>query len=311
MRRPSIVVLLAVVVCTLAGWTGASVLAQPTALHRSSTGGASSVEQPFRGLARGGYLPGSATRAPSGATLPPGKAEVTASGRPASGGADGGRDRAATRPSQLLDLRNWYLTLPTGSAGHPDTVRQPDLDGYSSRFFQVDPQGDGVVLTANAGGVTTKNSTYPRSELREMNGAEMASWSNRTGTHTLSVRQAVMELPKAKPELVTAQIHDAESDVMEVRLEDKRLIAQYADGEKEFVVDPDYTLGTPYDLQLVATDGRIDVLYNGRPAGSIPQSGTGWYFKTGSYLQSNTEKGDDANAVGKVVLYQVSVTHSG
>jgi hypothetical protein len=311
MRRPSIVVLLAVVVCTLAGWTGASVLAQPTALHRSSTGGASSVEQPFRGLARGGYLPGSATRAPSGATLPPGKAEVTASGRPASGGADGGRDRPATRPSQVLDLRNWYLTLPTGSAGHPDTVRQPDLDGYSSRFFQVDPRGDGVVLTANAGGVTTKNSTYPRSELREMNGAEMASWSNRTGTHTLSVRQAVTELPTAKPELVTAQIHDAESDVMEVRLEDKRLIAQYADGEKEFVVDPDYTLGTPYDLQLVATDGRIDVLYNGRPAGSIPQSGTGWYFKTGSYLQSNTEKGDAADAVGKVVLYQVRVIHAG
>jgi len=311
MRRPSIVVLLAVVVCTLAGWTGASVLAQPAPLHRSSTAGAPSVEQPFRALARGGYLPGSATRAPSGPTPAPGKAEVTASGRPASGGADGGRDRPATRPSQLLDLRNWYLTLPTGSAGHPDTVRQPDLDGYSSRFFQVDPRGDGVVFTANAGGVTTKNSTYPRSELREMNGDEMASWSNRTGTHTLSVRQAVMELPKAKPELVTAQIHDAESDVMEVRLEDKRLIAQYADGEKEFVVDPDYTLGTPYDLQLVATDGRIDVLYNGRPAGSIPQSGTGWYFKTGSYLQSNTEKGDAADAVGKVVLYQVRVIHAG
>src|SRR5690349_7785060 len=290
MRRPSIVVLLAVVVCTLAGWTGASVLAQPAPPHRSSTGGAPSVEHPFRALARGGYLPGSATRAPSGPTPASGKAEVTASGRPASGGADGGRDRPATRPSQLLDLRNWYLTLPTGSAGHPDTVRQPDLDGYSGRFFQVDRRGDGVVFTANAGGVTTKNSTYPRSELREMNGDEMASWSNRTGTHTLSVRQAVTELPKAKPELVTAQIHDAESDVMEVRLEDKRLIAQYADGEKEFVVDPDYTLGTPYDLQLVATDGRIDVLYNGRPAGSIAQSGSGWYFKTGSYLQSNTDR---------------------
>ena len=314
MRRPSIVVLLAVVVCTLAGWTGASVLAQPAPLHRSSTGGAPSVEHPFRALARGGYLPGSATRAPSGPAPAPGKAEVTASGRPASGGADGGRDRAATRPSQLLDLRNWYLTLPTGSAGHPDTVRQPDLDGYSSRFFQVDPQGDGVVLTANAGGVTTKNSTYPRSELREMNGAEMASWSNRTGTHTLSVRQAVTELPTAKPELVTAQIHDAESDVMEVRLEDKRLIAQYGGdaegGKKEFVLAPNYALGTPYDLRLVATDGRIDVFYNGKPAGSIAESGSGWYFKTGSYLQSNTEKGDAPDAVGKVVLYQVDVTHT-
>ena len=314
MRRPSIVVLLAVVVCTLAGWTGASVLAQPAPLHRSSTAGAPSVEQPFRALARGGYLPGSATRAPSGPTPAPGKAEVTASGRPASGGADGGRDRPATRPSQLLDLRNWYLTLPTGSAGHPDTVRQPDLDGYSSRFFQVDPRGDGVVFTADAGGVTTKNSTYPRSELREMNGAEMASWSNRAGTHTLSVRQAVTELPTAKPELVTAQIHDAESDVMEVRLEDKRLIAQYGGddegGKKEFVLAPNYALGTPYDLRLVATDGRIDVFYNGKPAGSIAESGSGWYFKTGSYLQSNTEKGDAPDAVGKVVLYQVDVTHT-
>ena len=109
-------------------------------------------------------------------------------------------------------------------------MRQPDLD---------------------AGGVTTKNSTYPRSELREMNGDELAPGSHRTGTHTLSVRQ------------------------------------------------------------LVATDGRIDVLYNGRPAGSIPRSGSGWYFTTGSYLQSNTEKGDAADAVGKVVHYQVCVIHAG
>ena len=311
MRRPSIVVLLAVVVCAPAWWTGAAVLAQPAPHHRSSAAAPSGEPNPFRSAVRGGYSPGSATRAPSGPTPFVGEAEVTASARRASGGADGGVAGSATRPSQLLDLRNWYLTLPTGSSGKPDTVRQPDLDGYSSRFFQVDRRGDGVVFTANAGGVTTKNSTYPRSELREMNGDEMASWSNRTGTHTLSVRQAVTELPKAKPELVTAQIHDAESDVMEVRLEDKRLIAQYADGEKEFVVDPDYTLGTPYDLKLVATDGRIDVLYNGRPAGSIPQSGTGWYFKTGSYLQSNTEKGDAADAVGKVVLYQVRVIHAG
>src|SRR6185295_8822047 len=36
MRRSSIVVLLAVVVCAPAGWTGAAVLAQPDAHHRSS-----------------------------------------------------------------------------------------------------------------------------------------------------------------------------------------------------------------------------------------------------------------------------------
>jgi alginate lyase len=301
MRRSSFVVLLAVVVCTLAAWTGASVLAQPGAHHPSTTGARPSADHdPFRSLRRG-YLPGSATRAPSGSAAP----EGAAADRPSLG--------TATRPSQLLDLRNWYLTLPTGRAGDPDTVRQPELDRYSSPFFQVDEQRDGVVFTANAGGVTTKNSSYPRSELREMNGDELASWSNRSGTHTLAVRQAVTQLPKAKPELVTAQIHDTESDVLEIRLEGKRLIARSDPdgGKRELVIDPDYALGTPYDLRLVATEGRIDVEYNGKRIGNIAQSGTGWYFKTGSYLQSNTEKGDDANAVGKVVLYQVSVTHSG
>jgi hypothetical protein len=304
MRRSSIVVLLTIVVCAPAAWTGATVLAQPRAHHPSSAAASPSAEHH---PARRGYVPGSATRAASDGANGAGSDDATAEGPPPGRPASG----SAVRPSQLLDLRNWYLTLPTGSSGKPDTVEQPDLDGYSSAFFQVDPQRDGVVFTANAGGVTTKNSTYPRSELREMNGAEKASWSNRTGTHTLTVRQAVTELPKAKPELVTAQIHDEESDVLEIRLEDKRLIAQYADGKEEFVVDEDYTLGTPYDLRLVATDGRIDVVYNGKPAGSIAQSGAGWYFKTGSYLQSNTEKGDAADAVGKVVLYQVGVTHTG
>jgi len=304
MRRSSFVVLPAAVAAALAVWTGASVLAQPGTHHKPAAGARPSTDHnPFRSLVRGGYGPGSATRAPSGGAL----AEGGAADRPTPG--------AAIRPGQLLDLHNWYLTLPTGSPGDPDTVHQPDLADYSSPFFQVDQQRDGVVCTANAGGVTTKNSSYPRSELREMSGDEQASWSNRTGTHTLAVRQAVTELPTAKPELVAAQIHDAESDVMEIRLEDKRLIAQYAGdgkgGKQEFVLDQDYALGTPYDLRLVAAGGRIDVWYNDKHVGGVAHGGSGWYFKTGSYLQSNTEKGDAASAVGKVVLYRVDVTHAG
>ena len=305
MRRPSSVVLLVIALCTPATSAGTAVLAPPGSLHPASVRLSGDHDVP-RTLVPGDYRPGSATRAPSGGVGATDDGDASERSTPG----------AATRPSQLLDLRNWYLTLPTGSAGDPDTVHQPDLERYSSPFFQVDEQRDGVVCTANAGGVTTKNSSYPRSELREMSGDKPASWSNRSGTHTLAVRQAVTQLPTAKPELVTAQIHDAESDVMEIRLEDRRLIARYDrsdrdGGKKELVVDPDYALGTPYDLRLVAAEGRIDVWYNGKQVGGIAQSGTGWYFKTGSYLQSNTEKGDAADAVGKVVLYQVAVTHSG
>jgi hypothetical protein len=213
-------------------------------------------------------------------------------------------------PSQVLDLTNWNLTLPTGSPGRPDTVQQPALATYSSPFFQVDAGRGGVLCTSDAGGVTTKGSTYPRSELRETNGDELAEWSNRSGTHTLEVRQAVIALPPVKPEVVTAQIHDSEDDVMEVRLESGKLIAQYNDGRTDVTLDPRYTLGTPYDLTITAASGRIRVYYNGAKKLDIAKRGSGWYFKSGSYVQSNTSKGDKASAVGVVVIYKIAAKHT-
>jgi poly(beta-D-mannuronate) lyase len=139
---------------------------------------------------------------------------------------------------------------------------------------------------------------------------EPASWSNETGTHTLSVRQAVTKLPEVKPHVVTAQIHGGDDDVVLVRLEGERLIAEYDDGDSEIVIDPAYVLGTPYDLRIVAADSRIEIFYNDELAAEIPRSGSGWYFKAGSYVQSNPERGDDAGAVAEVVIYSLLVEHS-
>jgi len=212
--------------------------------------------------------------------------------------------------SGIVDPSGWYLTLPTGRKGDPDTVQPPKLAGYSSTWFHLDSTNHALVFTANAGGVTTSGSSYPRSELREMDGAKKASWSNTRGTHTLSVRQAVTALPKAKPDVVTAQIHDSSDDVMEIRLEGKQLIAQYNDGRTNITLDPSYSLGDIYDLKIVASGGRIQVFYNGAKKVDVALAGSGWYFKSGSYVQSNTSKGDKADAVGTVVVYQLGVTHT-
>lgn len=221
-----------------------------------------------------------------------------------------GTSYGATTPGRLLDLSNWYLTLPIGSPGSPATVVQPALADYASRWFQLDPAGDGIVFTANAGGVTTANSAYPRSELREMSGRSPASWSDTSGTHRMLLRQAVLALPLQKPEVVTAQIHDASSDVMEIKLVGTRLVAAYDNGHSTFTLDPSYTLGTPYDLGIVAANGSIDVYYNGVRSGGFAQQGSGWYFKTGCYVQSNVAHGDESGVVGQVVLYAVQVDHS-
>ena len=38
------------------------------------------------------------------------------------------RDTAPARvPGDLIDLTDWYLTLPTGKQGDPDTVENPEL----------------------------------------------------------------------------------------------------------------------------------------------------------------------------------------
>ena len=217
----------------------------------------------------------------------------------------------ASMPGQLIDTNDWYLTLPTGQQGSPDTIDGPQLATFHNKFFALNGQRNGIVFSAGADGVTTKNSHYPRSELREMNGAEKASWSNTSGTHVIDVREAFTKLPEAKPEVVGVQIHDAEDDVMQIRLEGKTLMVQSNDGKTETVLDPDYQLGTPFDTKIIAADGKVDVLYNGQKKASLPLSGSGWYWKVGAYVQSNASKGDGPASTGEVTVYRANVTHSG
>jgi Alginate lyase len=216
---------------------------------------------------------------------------------------------AARVPADLVELDDWYLTLPTGNAGDPDTVEVPQLIDYSSNYFQVNDAQDGVVFTAPVDGATTRNSSYPRSELREMDGRSEAAWSNGSGTHTLRATEAVTELPESKPEIVAAQIHGGDDDVMQIRLEGSHLMVQYADGAEQVMLDPEYRLGTPYDIEIVAANNSVQVAYNGEQKADLPLAGSTWYFKAGAYVQSNPEKGDTASAAGQVIIYSLEVTH--
>ncbi len=216
----------------------------------------------------------------------------------------------ANLPADVIDLGYWYLTLPTGAEGSPETIENPNLAKFTNEFFKLNNTRDGVVFSARADGVTTKNSSYPRSELREMNGSEKASWSNTSGSHTLDVCEAITKTPSTKPEVVAAQIHDGSDDVMQIRLEGKTLMVQYNDGKTETVIDPNYVLGTPYNVRIVAEGGKVDVLYNGQKKAELPLSGSGWYWKVGAYVQSSTDKGESPDATGEVTVYSLKCVHA-
>jgi len=222
-------------------------------------------------------------------------------------------------PSAVIDLTNWKLNIPVaGSNGFSKEIMQPDLNGYADEYFHVNTAGDAVVFRAHANGVTTKGSTYPRSELREMqnNGKDKASWSIASGggTHTMMITQAVTHLPTQKPHVVVGQIHDADDDVIVFRLENKKLFIDH-NGTAGPVLTSDYHLGTKFTVQFVAGGDGVRCYYNGTLIETYPSTADGCYFKAGMYTQSKTtEKGGredmyDANAYGEVEIYYVIVSH--
>jgi hypothetical protein len=219
------------------------------------------------------------------------------------------------RPAQVLDLRPWKLTLPVGRQGHPLEVLQPTLSAVgNSAFFRLQPDR-GVRFRAPVGGVTTENSKYPRTELREMtpDGRRKAAWSSTAGRHVMTISQAISATPRAKPHVVAGQIHDAEDDIIMIRLEGRRLFVE-SDGDDVGLLDPDYRLGTTFTVSIVASPAGIRVTYKTPRRGSsvvdMRKAGHGWYFKAGCYPQSNPDRGDHPSNYGEVVIYALTIRHS-
>ena len=246
----------------------------------------------------------SASSASSGTRLDP-RIAPGSTGLPAAAG----RTASGDLPSQIIDTKNWYLTLPTGKKGSPDIVEGSALARYHSQFFQVSPAKDGVVFTANTSGATTSGSHYPRSELREMNGSQKASWDGRKGRHTMEIVQAITETPKSKPDVIAGQIHGTTDDLMQIHLSGSRLTVKYADGKKYVDLDPNYKLGTMFAVKIESAGGRVKVWYNGQLKADLPIWTATSYFKAGVYTNSNPSKGDRSGE-GQVVIRSLSVQHA-
>jgi poly(beta-D-mannuronate) lyase len=218
-------------------------------------------------------------------------------------------------PAASLDLSLWRLTLPvdTDRAGTPDEVDQPDLKSFEDpRYFFVNDQATGVVFRAHCGGHTTKGSSYPRCELREMteHGTRRAAWdTDGDVVHTMTMKVAITATPAVKKHVVCAQIHDAEDDLLMVRLEGTKLFLE-RNSVGDVMLNREYELGTPIDLKIQAGAGKVRVWHDGELKMNWRVSKTGCYFKAGCYTQSNPGTGDTKDSFGEVVVFRLKVEHS-
>ncbi len=228
----------------------------------------------------------------------------------------------AEAPDPAVNLGPWMLQLPVSIADRVAPgcrvaeVRQPALSSYRSAWFRLADDG-GVTLRANVEGCRTPGAIGARSELREMNGRHYAVWSPGVGTHVLTLRQAVTRLPRAGARLVVAQVHDRSSAAFLVKADAAKGLrpgtiglCYEVGGQTKGCLDRAYQLGTPYDLTIAVSGGRVRVDYNGARAVDVPLVSTANHFKAGAYLQTNLARGATAGDYGEVVISRLGLVHT-
>ena len=136
----------------------------------SSSGGSSSGSSSSGGGSSGGAADDGGVPASDDGGNPPGTSDGSAVGSGDGGAEQGGLDPGVA-PGGNFDLSLWELQEPVGRAGAPTTILPAQLEGASGfhdTYFFTDPTDGSMSFWDPEDGVTTANSNYPRSELREM-----------------------------------------------------------------------------------------------------------------------------------------------
>jgi hypothetical protein len=224
-------------------------------------------------------------------------------------------------PGGNFDLSRWELQLPTGSAGSPTTISPAKLagsNGFTDSYFFTNKTDGSMSFWDPENGVTTPNSNYSRSELREMNtDGSAAAWSI-PGTHTLTATVKATEIPSS---VCVGQIHLSEGSgstkpLLELFYHSNgdvyMGIEQTPAGgnEKTYKVG-NVALGTQWSYVISLTGGNtIGLTLNGtKTTWPLPSSFNGYpmYFKAGDYDQTS---GSSSTVGAKVQFYALTIHHS-
>ncbi|MFG1603975.1 polysaccharide lyase family 7 protein [Actinoplanes sp. NPDC049265] len=223
-------------------------------------------------------------------------------------------------PGGNFDLSIWSLQLPIGSPGSPETIPPSRLrgrTGYTNpAYFWTDANDGSMTFWAPEKGVTTPNSNYARSELREMNANGSAADWPLAGNHTLS---AELRIPSVTKNVCVGQVHlgsggSSTKPLLELYYRPNGDIFlgtenSPAGGQTLHHVG-NVALGQHWTYVINVTGNTINLTVNGnRTSYGIPSSFNPYkqYFKAGSYNQSSSESTTNG---AKVKFYRLSVSHS-
>lgn len=231
-------------------------------------------------------------------------------------------------PSGNFDLSHWRLTLPTGTAGNPDTISTSRLvSGYTSQYFYTGSDG-AMVFWCPVTGVTTSGSSYPRTELREtMSDGSVYNWSPTAGTATLNATLALNRVPSTgkvtvgqilgvgtggttSGPLITL-VYKYDFTIGTGILEAAVRSTPGGTTTTHYTVATGIPLNTKFSYQIqVRPDMTLSVQINGVTKYSAPidpsWTSQGMYFKAGDYVQDNVGTSTEG---ARVSFYSLFVAH--
>jgi len=216
-------------------------------------------------------------------------------------------------PGGNFNLGIWQLQLPTGSQGSPTTISSSQLKGASGytnpAYFFTDKNDGSMTFFAPEKGVTTPNSNFARTELRE-NG----DWAL-SGSNTLSARVRIVFVTK---NVCVGQVHlgsggSSTKPLLELYYRPNGDIfigtENSPSGGQTLHKVGNVSVGTQWSYSINITSSKINLSVNGSSTSySIPSSFKQYrqYFKAGSYNQSSSSSTTNG---AKVKFYELNVSH--
>lgn len=209
-------------------------------------------------------------------------------------------------PADKFELNHFNLQLPIPHKNTITQVQGDELKHYASQYFYLNPANNGMVFFVPSNGITTHNSHYPRTELRDQH-----EW-NFIGQHTLSATLTVQEQPNSK-KIIVGQVHGDHKGTEAVKIwwinGDLIVGVKPEVNAKEYRVTyiKNVALNEKFSYQIAQSGKNVIVTIN-----NISHSftfGDSWnteqvYFKAGNYLQDNSTI---PISIGRVEFYTLKV----
>lgn len=256
-----------------------------------------------------------------------------------------------------IDFSNWKVTLPVdeNNNGSPDEYKPEDLinGGYRTlepvKPFMYDDTTDESIVFYTYPGVTTTNSSYSRTELRELINPSNSkiNWTLETGG-TMKGRLKIMEVSKNETssseeyhKTIVMQIHGIISveDVARLGLSSnngpplikmrwidgnlwvykKSLVNEATSGDDLYDVssntwvDEKHNMGyvgfDAFDFRITASSGKIELQLNNETPFIYEDISLDKWPFQNYYKAGNYLGSTDSNAFSRVKYYSLSVTH--